>query len=61
MGEPGRWLRQPIGTGPFRLAQYYTGETLRLSRNEPYQLGPPHLDEVEFTLTGGSRCRLSGP
>ena len=47
------WLREPNGTGPFRLAEYETGEILRLTRNENYHLGPPNLDEVEFILAGG--------
>ena len=49
------WLDQPNGTGPFRLAQYDLGETIRLTRNEGYHLGPPHLAEVEFILSGGNR------
>ena len=52
-GNP-NWLRQPNGTGPFKLAQYDVGETIRLVRNERYHLGPAHLDEVKFILSGGS-------
>ena len=52
--EGGGWLRQPNGTGPFKLAEYQIGEILRLARNEYYHLGPPNLDEVEFILAGGS-------
>ncbi len=52
------WIQQPNGTGPFRLAEYTVGETLRLARNEYYHLGPPHLDEVEMILSGGSRMIL---
>ena len=48
------WLRQPNGTGPFKLAEYEVGEILRLGRHENYHLGPPNLDEVEFLLAGGS-------
>lgn len=48
------WLRQPNGTGPFKLAQYDPGQVIRLVRNENYHLGPPHLDEVKFILSGGS-------
>ena len=49
-----RWFRQPNGTGPFRLTEYVPGETLVLSRNEHYHLGPPHLDNVRFILSGGT-------
>ncbi len=52
------WLDAPNGTGPFRLAEYRLGEELRLARNEYYHLGPPHLDEVELILSGGSRMIL---
>ena len=47
------WIFQPNGTGPFRLDRYDIGETILLARNEHYHLGPPHLDEVEFILSGG--------
>ncbi len=52
------WIRSPNGTGPFKLAEYEVGETLRLARNEYYHLGPPHLDEVEMLLSGGSAMIL---
>ncbi len=48
-GDGDQWLRRPNGTGPFQLAQYDVGETLRLTRNEYYHLGPPNLDEVELS------------
>ena len=48
------WLRQPNGTGPFKLAEYQVGELLRLARNENYHLGPANIDEVEFLLAGGN-------
>lgn len=53
-GTGDQWMRQPNGTGPFRLAQYDVGESLRLARNEHYHLGPPHLDEVRLILSGGT-------
>ncbi len=52
------WIRSPNGTGPFRLAQYDVGEVMRLARNDFYHLGPPHLDEVELQLSGGSSMIL---
>ena len=52
------WFETPNGTGPFRLDEYVIGETIRLGRNEHYHLGPPHLDEVEMILSGGSRMIL---
>ena len=52
------WFETPNGTGPFQLAEYQIGETILLTRNEYYHLGPPHLDEVEMILSGGSRMIL---
>ena len=52
--NPRNWFREPNGTGPFLLAEYRVGETLKLGRNENYHLGPPMLGEVEFILSGGT-------
>ena len=52
--NPRSWFREPNGTGPFRLKEYVVGETLVLSRNENFHLGPPKLEEVEFILSGGT-------
>ena len=48
------WIRQPNGTGPFRLLEYEPGEVLRLGRAEGYHLGAANLDEVQFILSGGN-------
>ena len=47
------WLREPNGTGPFRLAEYTPGVTIRLTAFEDYHLGAPNLDEVQHILSGG--------
>ena len=52
--NPKNWFRQPNGTGPFRMTEYKVGETLILSRNEGYHLGPSKLAEVEMILSGGT-------
>ena len=52
--NPRNWFRQPNGTGPFRLSSYQIGESMVLSRNEYYHLGPPKLEEVELILSGGT-------
>ena len=49
-----RWFRTPNGTGPFRMSEYVPGESLVLSRNSNYHLGPPFLDDVRFILSGGT-------
>ena len=52
--NPKNWFRKPNGTGPFRMTEYKVGETLVLSRNDGYHLGPPKLAEVEMILSGGT-------
>ena len=51
--NPRSWFEEPNGTGPFQLSEYTPGETIRLTRNKLYHLGPPKLKEVEFILSGG--------
>ena len=53
-GSGNDWLRQPNGTGPFKLAEYEVGEILRLERNDNYHLKPAYLDEIELILSGGT-------
>ncbi|PKB79705.1 MAG: hypothetical protein BZY88_11945 [SAR202 cluster bacterium Io17-Chloro-G9] len=52
--NPRDWFRAPNGTGPFKLDRYDVGESLFLTRHQDYHLGPPHLAEVEFILSGGT-------
>ena len=49
-----QWVFEPNATGPFRLTGYEPGEFIVLSRFEDYHLGPAHLDEVRFILSGGN-------
>ena len=49
-----RWVREPNGTGPFKLDEYVPGELLVLGANTNYHLGPPNLDRVELILSGGT-------
>ena len=52
--DEGDWLDQPNGTGPFKLERYDVGELLILERNDGYHLGPPHIENVQMILSGGS-------
>jgi peptide/nickel transport system substrate-binding protein len=38
----------PIGTGPFIVAEWHRGQTLRMVANPHYWRGPPKLHEVDF-------------
>ncbi|MCC7363250.1 MAG: peptide ABC transporter substrate-binding protein [Dehalococcoidia bacterium] len=53
-GDARNWTRKPIGTGPFKVAEYKVAEVIRLTKNDRYHLGAPKLDEVVFELGGGS-------
>ncbi|MBA2666136.1 MAG: ABC transporter substrate-binding protein [Trueperaceae bacterium] len=51
---------QPIGTGPFRFAQYVEGSEVRLERFEGYhQDGLPYLDEVVFRIISDTNARFA--
>jgi peptide/nickel transport system substrate-binding protein len=42
---------KPIGTGPFKLAEYVKGDKVRMVRNEDYfKPGLPYLDEIDFRI-----------
>lgn len=42
---------KPIGTGPFKLAEYVKGDRVRMVRNEAYfKPGLPYLDELVFRI-----------
>jgi len=46
--ESGDIQTAPVGTGPFKLAEYTTGSSIELVRNEDYWGGAPALDGVTF-------------
>jgi peptide/nickel transport system substrate-binding protein len=42
---------KPIGTGPYKLAEYVKGDKVRMVRNENYfKPGLPYLDEIDFRI-----------
>ena len=42
---------KPVGTGPFKLAEYVKGDKVRFVRNESYfKPGLPYLDELVFRI-----------
>jgi peptide/nickel transport system substrate-binding protein len=42
---------KPVGTGPFKLAEYVKGDRIKLLRNENYfKPGLPYFDEVDFRI-----------
>ncbi|MBS0880921.1 peptide ABC transporter substrate-binding protein SapA [Pantoea sp. JGM49] len=58
-GQQERLDREPVGTGPFQLSEYRTGQYLRLARNPQYWKGVPRLQHVVIDLGVGGTGRLS--
>jgi peptide/nickel transport system substrate-binding protein len=42
--------QNPVGTGAFKLAEYVSGQNVRLVRNDDYFLGKPHLDAIVYEI-----------
>ena len=48
---PNTMRTKPIGTGPFKLAEYKVNESIKLVRNPDYwKKGLPYLDAIEFSI-----------
>lgn len=61
---PDRWPlsfnRAPVGTGPFKFAEWKTNQFVRVARNDAYFKGRPHLDGIVFrTLPDPLTLRLA--
>ncbi len=54
--------RSPLGTGPFKFAEWKPGEYVRVVRNDDYWRGPefPKLDEIIFSFIPDPNTRLNG-
>lgn len=51
--------RQPVGTGPFQLSEYRSGQFIRLARNPDYWKGIPRMQQVVIDIGAGGTGRLS--
>lgn len=51
--------REPVGTGPFQLSEYRTGQYVRLARNGDYWKGVPRMSQVVIDMGVGGTGRLS--
>ncbi|MFM9938566.1 MAG: ABC transporter substrate-binding protein [Hyphomicrobiaceae bacterium] len=56
----GRDMRtKPIGTGPFKFAEFKSNELIRLERNKDYwKKGMPYLDAVEWRIVPNRSTRM---
>lgn len=51
--------RRPIGTGPFKLAEFKMNESIRLVKNPDYwKKGLPYLDAIEFSIIPDRSTRM---
>ena len=52
---------ETIGTGPFRFAEWKSGEYIRVVRNDDYWRGPqyPGIDEIVWSFVPDSNARLN--
>lgn len=48
----------PVGTGPFKLAAWDRGATIRLAANDAYFKGRPSIDEVVISVIPDNNVRL---
>lgn len=52
---------KPIGTGPFKLAEFRQKESIKLTRNKDYfKKGKPRLDGIEFSLVPARGTAILG-
>ncbi|WP_312978996.1 ABC transporter substrate-binding protein SapA [Atlantibacter sp.] len=51
--------REPVGTGPFKLSEYRTGQYIRLARHDNFWRGKPLMPQVVIDLGSGGTGRLS--
>ncbi len=58
-GQQEQLDRLPVGTGPFQLSEYRTGQYIRLARHEHYWRGVPRMPQVVIDLGSGGTGRLS--
>jgi peptide/nickel transport system substrate-binding protein len=58
VGEDGV-IELPIGTGPFKIAEWVRGEYIKLVANEDYWGGRPYLDEVVFRFIPEDAARVA--
>ena len=51
--------RNPLGTGPYRVKEWKTGEYLLLERHEDYWRGPAAIKEILFRFLPSSNTRVN--
>lgn len=55
----GPFNRAPIGTGPFKVTEWNTGESITLEANENYFRGRPCLDRIIFRIIPDDQAQVN--
>lgn len=55
------YVRRPLGTGPFKVAEFKAGDSITLEKNPNYRFGPdkPYLDKLVFKSVPSSEVALA--
>jgi peptide/nickel transport system substrate-binding protein len=55
------YVRRPLGTGPFKVTEFKTDESVTLERNANYRFGPdkPYLDKIIFKSTPSVQAAMA--
>ena len=54
-----QFFQRPVGTGPFKIASWTKGQSLRLVRNPHYwQPGKPYLNSVTYNAVSDANTRV---
>jgi peptide/nickel transport system substrate-binding protein len=57
--SPADMRRRPVGTGPFKLAEFKMNEGIKLVKNPDYwKKGRPYLDGIEYTIIPDRSTRM---
>jgi peptide/nickel transport system substrate-binding protein len=57
--SPREMRNQPIGTGPFKLAEFKPNEGIKVKRNPEYwKKGRPYLDGIDYTIIKNASTRV---
>ncbi|NWG15260.1 MAG: hypothetical protein HXY41_01370 [Chloroflexi bacterium] len=55
----GPFNRQPVGTGPFKVVEWVTGESITLEAHEEYFRGRPCLDRLIFRIIPDEQAQVN--
>ena len=54
------WGRAPVGTGPYKVAQLKSGESIRLAAHDEYWAGKPPAASITFQIVPEIAARMAG-